>query len=290
MATTDLAPIGLQATPDGMTPCAVCGVPATGPTTAYPILLRTVRTAIGERADALPDGASVDLPTCGDCRALDALAARIIAAHPGLTRALGTVASWRLRAALYALDATGQKLPSPDVDPARLGSLVHRLAVPGALATYSRRYSPAWLADATTKHSARSRWSAVHPHVLGDCRRGYVDWLADARPPRPITHPTRRRCDWCGTSTAMGRRLSEAWNGDLCGTCAAVQDSGGTSHDAVWQAIDARQTMRRHLPYRPDLNGVRPWSRGGGGDGTPWSHLGGVDAVRQRVAELIAAG
>ncbi|WP_285365475.1 hypothetical protein [Microbacterium sp. LMC-P-041] len=56
----------------------------------------------------------------------------------------------------------------------------------------------------------------------------------------------------------MGRRTSEAWFGKLCATCAAVKARGDLSHQAVWEAIDGDQSIRRRVPYRPDLTGVRP--------------------------------
>lgn len=285
---TDLAPIGLQATPEGMSPCAACGIPATGPTIGYHVFTRMSETPKGELADKMADGATVDLPTCDDCRAIGDLAGRIIAAHPELPRALGTVASWRLRTALYALDALERPLPEPDITPARLSALVHRLADPGVAIMYSRRFSPVWSLGATSKHAARTRWSAVDPARLAGCRRGVVNAMADARPPRPLPHSTGARCDWCGTATAMGRRTSEAWFGKLCATCAAVKASGGLTHEAVWEAIDNDHAIRRRIPYRPDLTGVRPYSRDSGGDGTPWSHLGGVEALREHVAQLVA--
>lgn len=277
--TTDLAPIGLQTTPGGMIPCAACGIPATGPTTTYPVLSRMIETAAGERADTMPGGATVDLPTCGDCQAVGDLAGRIVVAHPGLTHTLGTVASWRLRAALYALDALGQKLPSVDITPARLGALVHRLADPGALILYARRFAPVWETGASMKHSARTRWSAVHPPALTECRRGAADWMADARPPRPLLNPTGKPCQWCGTASAMGRRQSEAWFENFCRTCAAVKANGGDTYTALWDAVDPDRAIRRRSMTPPDLDGVRPWSRAGGGDGTPWSHLGGVEDI-----------
>ncbi|MGV2985909.1 hypothetical protein ACNPNP_19635 [Microbacterium sp. AGC85] len=285
--TTDLAPIGLQTTPDGMSPCAACGIPTTGATTAYPVLSRMITTAGGERADTMATGASVDLPTCDDCQDIGDVTARILADHPGLIRALGTVASWRLCAALYALDALGQRLPDPDISPERLAALVHRLADPGALVTYSRRFSPVWETGTSAKRSARARWSAVPPDALAECRRGAVDWLADARPPRSLPHPTGEWCQWCGTSTALGRRASEAWFGDLCGTCASVKSNGGDTYTALWDAVDPDRAIRRRSMSPPDLDGVRPWSRTGGGDGMPCSHHGGIDALRDRVAFLV---
>lgn len=287
--TTDLAPIGLQATPEGMIPCAACGIPATGPTTGYYVFTRMIETPKGERPDKMADGVTVELPTCGDCRAIGNLTGRIIAAHPELRRTLGSVAHWRLSTALYALDALDHPLPEPDITPARLGALVHRLADPGVAIMYSRRFSPVWALGATSKHSARTRWSAVDPARIADCRRGAADAIADARPPRPLPHPTGARCDWCGTAKAMGRRTSEAWFGKLCATCAAVKARGDLSHEAVWQAIDADQSIRRRLPYRPDLTGVRPWSQDSGGDGTPWSHLGGIESLREHVARLVSS-
>lgn len=152
---------------------------------------------------------------------------------------------------------------------------------------HSRRFSPVRGLGATSKHSARTRWSAVDPVRLADCRRGAADALADARSPRALAHPSGARCDWCGTAKAKGRRTSEAWFGKLCAACATVKASGGLTHEAVWEAIDGDHAIRRRIPHRPDLTGVRPWSRDSGGDGTPWSHLGGVEALREHVSILV---
>ncbi|GAA5098861.1 hypothetical protein GCM10025760_34350 [Microbacterium yannicii] len=287
MTTADLAPIGFQATPEGMTPCAVCGIPTTGPTTDYPVFSRVVATAAGERADTMPKGASVALPTCSDCRDIEASAAAIVAAHPGLRRALGSVAAWQTTTALYGLSALGQPLPGQDIAPARLRDLVHRLAAPGAVVAYSRRFSPVWLADSATKLAARTPWSAVELDALAECRAAAVEWLADARPARPLAHPNGEHCAWCGTATAMGRRTSEAWIGKLCATCADVQSGGGTSDDALWQAVDPDRAIRRRMPRRPRIDGATPWRQRRGGNGAPWSHLGGVEALRRDVARLV---
>lgn len=287
MTSTDLAPIGMQDTPDGMEPCSVCGIPTTGPSTRFPVLGRIVATPGGQRTENVPDGAKVDLPTCSDCVSIQATATAIVTAHPGLRRALGSVATWHVTASLYGLSALGHRLPGPDIAADRLGALVHRLIAPGAAVTFSRRFSPVVLPGASTKLSARSRWSAVTPEVLAECRAAALDWFADTRPARAFEHPGGGQCAWCGTSTAMGRRPSEAWSGDLCRTCAAVKHDGGSFTDAMWQAIDADKSIRRRIPYRPDINGVKPWSQRRGGDGTPWSHLGGIDALREEVAHLV---
>lgn len=68
----------------------------------------------------MADGATVDAPTCGDCRAIGNLTGRIIAAHPELRRTLGSVAHWHLSTALYALDALDR--PSPSRTSPRPGS------------------------------------------------------------------------------------------------------------------------------------------------------------------------
>ncbi len=289
MTSTDLSPIGLTATPDGTLPCAVCGIPTTGSKAKYPVLSRIVPMASGERLEEMSAGAGIDLPTCSDCQGIAEQARTIVSAHRGLVRLLGTVATWQTTTALYALDTIGQPLPGPDIEPHRLGSLVHRLASPGAGTMYSRRFSPVMLADASTKFSARERWSAVDPVALADCRSGFLDWKADGRPIRALAHPGRRRCEWCGTATFPGRRVSEVWFGDLCAKCHAVQEAGGTSYEAMWEAIDPDRAIRRRRPYVPDIDGVRPYSQSPGGDGTPWSHLGGVLALHERVKRLVEA-
>lgn len=289
MTTTDLSPIGLQAIPDGHKPCAACGIPTTGKTTKYLILTRVIAMGTGERYEEMADGAGIDLAECSDCQAISEAAEAIVESHPGLVRHLGTVALWRTTTALYALDSIGHRLPSPDITPERLGSLVHRLAAPGALVAYSRRFSPVMEADASPKLSARERWSAVEPEALAECRRGAVDWMADGRPLRALPHPGRRRCDWCGTATAPGRRVSEAWFGDLCANCHAVEVSGGRSYEAFWRAIDPDLAIRRRRPIVPDIDGVRPYSQAPAGDGEPWSHLGGIVALHEHVKRLVDA-
>jgi len=242
-----------------------------------------------ERVEEMADGAGIELPTCVHCRTIADTATAIVTAHPGLVRLLGSVATWQTTTALYALDALGRRLPAIDIAPERLGSLVRHLAAPGAATTYSRRFSPVMLADASTKHSARERWSAVPADVMDECRRGGADWMADGRPMRALPHPGRLRCKWCGTATVPGRRVSEVWFGDLCATCHAVQESGGTSYDALWQAIDPDWAIRRRRADVPDIDGVRPFSQMPGGDGEPWSHLGGILALHEHVKRLVEA-
>ncbi|WP_314431643.1 hypothetical protein [Microbacterium lacticum] len=287
MTSTDLAPIGLQAAPDGTLPCAVCGTPTTGPTTTYPVLSRILPMGDGERVEEVAPGSGVDLPTCSDCQGIAETARQIVAAHRGLVRLLGTVATWQTTTALYALDTIGQPIPGPDIEPHRLGSLVHRLAAPGTGTMYSRRFSPVMLAGSSTKLAARERWSAVDPSALADCRGGYLDWKADGRPIRALAHPGRRRCEWCGTATFPGRRVSEVWFGDLCAKCHAVHEAGGTSYEAMWEAIDPDRAIRRRRADVPDIDGVHSYSRAGGGNGEPWSHLGGIPALHEHVARLV---
>lgn len=287
--TTDLAPLGLRGTPIGTLPCAVCGIPTTGPKVKYPVLSRLITTAAGERTEEMADGAGIDLPTCSDCRGVAETARAIVTAHPGLVRLLGTVATWRTTTALYALDTLGKPLPGTGIEPHRLGSLVHRLAAPGAAATYSRRFSPVMLADASTKYAARERWSGIEPDALAECRVGYIDWKVDGRPARPLAHPGRLRCQWCGTATVSGHRVADVWFGDLCSTCHAVKETGGTSYEALWQAVDPDRAIRRRRMDPPTLDGVRSFKQSGGGDGTPWSHLGGIAALREHVARLVEA-
>ncbi len=113
--------------------------------------------------------------------------------------------------------------------------------------------------------------------------------MADGRPMRALPHPGRLWCKWCGTATVPGRRVSEVWFGDLCATCHAVQESGGTSYDALWQAIDPDWAIRRRRADVPDIDGVRPFSQMPGGDGEPWSHLGGILALHEHVKRLVEA-
>jgi hypothetical protein len=291
MTATDLSPLGMQTIPEGMNPCAACGVTTTGPMAKYPVHSRIVLIAGGERAEEMAAGAAIDLPTCADCQAIDDTAHAIVAANPGIVRALGTVATWRITTALYGLDVLGHRLPEPDIAPGRLGALIHRLSVPGAMARYSSRFSPVWLPDASTKYAARERWSAVGDAARDELRRGAVDWMQDGRPPRDLPHPQGHRCEWCGTATAPGRRTSEAWFDDLCVACATVKADGGRTYEALWEAIDPDHAIRRRRAELPDLDGVRSFSQSGGGDGTPWSHLhpGGAPALREHVARLVEA-
>lgn len=284
--TTDLSPFGLCDAPDGLLPCHVCGI-ATEPErlTALPVLSRLHKTPGGDRSEAMKDGATVDLPTCSDCRALANTAKAIVAAHPHLRQALGSVATWRVESALYALSALGRPTPEPDISRERLRALADRLSMPGALATYSRRFSPTWLPGATTKQAARERWSAVDPYVLRDCQRGIADVTADLRPVRALDGGP---CSWCGARSAYGRRSSEAWPGDgLCVTCWLTKRDGGGWYDAFVEFIDPDRAIRRHIPGTLDLEGIRPWSQSHGGTGTAWSHSGDRDVLRQHVARLI---
>ncbi|UJP10629.1 hypothetical protein L2X99_02850 [Microbacterium sp. KUDC0406] len=285
--TSDLSPIGLRATPEGLLPCAVCGI-ATAPEhlTDYPVLSRLHATPGGERSETMQDGASTSLPTCDDCRALDSTAQSIATVHRHLRASLGSVATWRVQCALYALSALGAPIPDASVSGPQLSALVHRLSIPGALAAYSRRFSPTWLPDATTKQSARERWSAVDPFVIRDCQRGLVDVSVDMRPSRALDGGP---CAWCGTTSAHGRRKSEAWPGDgLCVTCWITKRDGGGWYDAFVAFIDPDRAIRRRVPGTLDLDGIRPWSQARGrSDGTAWNHAGDRDSLRQQVARLV---
>lgn len=136
------------------------------------------------------------------------------------------VATWRVQCAPCALSVLGRPIPSPDISGPRLWALLNRLSMPGALTPHSRRLSPVWLSDATTKRSARERWSAVDPFALRDCQRGIADVIVDIRPARALDGGP---CEWCGTRSAYGRRGSEAWPGDgLCVTCWITKRDGGS--------------------------------------------------------------
>lgn len=288
MTTTDLAPLGLQDTPDSMSPCAACGLPTTGPTTAYPVHGRIIGTPEVERFEEMRAGSTIDLPTCGACRDIEATAKAIIARHGSVGGARGSVAVWQTTAALYGLIVTGRTLPGPDIPHDRLTALVHRMSVPGAGVAYSRRFSPVWERGASTKHSARAPWSGANAEMVAACRAAALDWFVDSRPLRPMEKPDGGRCQWCGTATSPGRRLSEAWTGDHCASCAAIRDGGDDFQDAVWQAIDRNRAIRRRTPHRPAITGLVPWSQSRRGDGAPWSHLGGVEALRESVKALLA--
>lgn len=285
--TSDLSPIGLRETPDGLLPCAVCGI-ATAPAhlTEYAVLSRIIALPHGERTENVKDGATVDLPRCDDCRALARAAESIAAAHQHLRHSLGSVATWRVECALYALSVLGHPIPGPDISGPRLWALVNRLSMPGALTTYSRRFSPVWLSDATTKRSARERWSAVDPFVLRDCQRGIADVTVDMRPARALDGGP---CSWCGARSAYGRRKSEAWPGDgLCVTCWLTKRDGGSWYDAFVAYLDPDRAIRSRIPGTLDLEGIRPWSQARGrSDGTAWNHAGDRDALRQHVARLV---
>ena len=281
--TTDLSPFGLCDAPDGLLPCAVCGIAtASAHLSEYPVLSRLYKTPGGDRSEAMKDGATVDLPTCSDCRALADTAKAIVAAHPHLRHALGSVATWRVESALYALSVLGRPTPEPKISRERLRALVDRLSMPGALATYSRRFSPTWLPGATTQQAARERWSAVDPYVLRACPHGIADVTADLRPVRALDGGP---CSWCGTRSAYGRRASEAWPGDggRCVTCSL----SASWYDAFTSWLDPDRAIRRHIPGTLDLEGIRPWSQTHGGTGTAWSHAGDRDVLRQHVATLV---
>lgn len=284
--TTDLSPFGLRDTPDGLLPCAVCGIAtASAHLSEYPVLSRLHKTPGGERSESTADGANTSLPTCEDCRTLASTAQSIVAAHPHLRHSLGSVATWRVECVLHALSALGAPIPGPDISGPRLWALVNRLSIPGALTAYSRRFSPTWLAGATTRQSARERWSAVDPFVLSDCQRGIVDVTVDMRPARALDGGP---CSWCGTRSAYGRRASEAWPGDgLCVTCWIAKRDGGGWYDAFVEFIDPDRAIRRHIPGTLDLEGIRPWSQAHGGTGTAWSHAGDRDVLRQSVGRLV---
>ncbi|WP_345803029.1 hypothetical protein AAIB33_08090 [Microbacterium sp. AZCO] len=287
-------PIGVRDLPEGMLCCAYCGMPQPEgtPTTERLVLGRDVGLRIVDEAHELT------FATCATCADRHALAAEIATQHPGFL-ALGStsITADRLAAALDALAVVGAT-PATDAYlnsyPAAR-SLLERLGDLGALAVWSRAFSPIWQPKASMKTCASEPWLFVPSDLAAEIRRAIGEHVGDLRPPRPIPVPTESRwpgCAVCGIGTVSARRVSGAWKevttgayagGHVCAADARLLDALGTIgptllERSVCDLVDPDRMARRRRPHEPQLQGVTafadlPREQRATGAATRWSQV-----------------
>lgn len=286
-------PLGIRRLPDAEhVACRACGEVCgpDAPREAFTVLAYIDH--LGVREYATPG--EVTFATCNRCAALDAHAAATLDAHPMIRRAIGSpsIGRHRIASAFHALAVLGLE-PAETYSVDGILSLLDRLAVPGAAASWARRFSPVRDEHASQGTAAAKPWLHVDSVLRAEIRRQYTDHLADRMPERAVACPTRG-CAWCGLGSVMAKRTAKPWtphnigtaslggspsprNLDvhLCPTCESVREDGGSMRSAVLDLIDPGRLMRRRRPYEPEVNGVRGWAVAGGSEAnsTPFAHL-----------------
>lgn len=284
--------IGIQALPDGATPCWSCGLPVPGDGD-IPFTILAMILADGRVEDALSP-VTLTLAECDACHRLREGAAAIVAQHPALRR-LGSpsIIRDRLTRALRALAAVGQEPPA-DWSLEAVHAALTRLVDVGQALAWSNRYSPVRQADARLDEAASEPYLYASADVMAQARREVASFLRDQLPPRPIDCPSGG-CLVCGRSSHLGRREQEAWvpvtsgkhRGHLCATCArhyGGQVIGQTLIDAaLLDHIDSDGTLRRRTYRQPQFRGVRLWADTGRKPSTrPWAHVD-LDALEHEL-------
>jgi len=306
MTTDTTTASAVAPTPDGHLPCAACGVavPADDAYERIPVgepILGAKQVGGSDRAeDAMTVRTYAQMTRCSSCADRLALARLLVDAHPAVTRRIGSpaVATERVTAALDGLAALGAPLPdAATTTGTKVARLVHRLALPGAIAQWAshQRGEKAAAAEVTT-----APWAHLDDEDQTALRDAYAALLSDAIGPRPTPPPddgSPRGCLFCG----VGQQPSNAWeqvntrtralgstgkdervSGYLCGACADEAAKAG----AIGPTARERSLLA-HLgvginPLNPaHLDGVSAWYLTGRPPSrTRWAHVALDDETR----------
>ncbi|MDO7881785.1 hypothetical protein [Antiquaquibacter soli] len=301
------------------TVCRVCGkiVKRPDPSRAETVLVYgpEFRSAQARGVPASP--AEVAATRCDECADRRRLAASLLAQHPRVQRAHGSVALDRLDAALAALDVGGvlrrgrlvNDLTATDDD---LAELILRMAALGALASWSSRGQ---------LEGATKRWAHVRADLLADVRaeqtrlvRRLVEF------PFPFTPPGADAgecagCMFCGVGTLMvresealaawgeqrrvdpsvlgGRHRPQPIAGHLCPPCRrAVEQVGAMGIPAVQRALlrhfGYTVTLGRALDFHGSLRAWVALKSGTPANRTPWAHMG--PSMKEQLLDLERRG
>lgn len=286
---TSALPLGLRHLPgDDWLACHACGTPCApgAEAVAFDVLGRAdaVQGVVATRAQ-------YTFAECERCAEREARAASVLAAHPGIVRAIGghEVAQHRLVGALCGLAVLEVEPPEHPTAEAVV-SLLERLSTAGTLSAFSRLFSPVWREGTTTDTASTEPWLHVSLELRAELRRQYANHRADQLPARPVPCPSGG-CAWCGVGTVYAKRTARAWvahsiapaslggNGPalldrhLCPTCEAIRADGGVMLDSLLMAVDPDRAMRSRRPFDPELRGVRGWAvTGRKPNREPWQH------------------
>jgi hypothetical protein len=289
-STTDARPLplGVRRIDPERVACKHCGTPCDPDAPREPM-------AVSGRADprlgVVEARAEAWFGLCAACTDLDAHAARTLDAHPYIQHSIGspTIGRYRVASAFHALAVMGAK-PAEAYTADGLLSLLDRLSVPGASASWYRRFAPVWQDEAARDTATAEPWLHVGTELRTEIRRQYLDHLADRMPPRAVPCPTGG-CAWCGIGSVIAKRSAKPWtphkimptglgghdaqtrNVHLCPGCESATDA--PMQTAVLDLIDPGREMRKHVPYEPELRGVRGWAVSGRirPNTEPWAHL-----------------
>jgi hypothetical protein len=292
-------PLGVRRIDAEHVACRACGTPC-GPDAPRETL--AVAGRVDPRLGVVEARTEATFGLCPACADLDAHAARTLDAHPRIRHMIGSpsIGRYRIASAFHGLAAVGAA-PAEMYTHDGLRSLLSRLSVPGAAASWYRRFVPVWQDDAMRDTAAAEPWLHVGTDLRTEIRHQYGDHLADRMPPRAVTCPTGG-CAWCGIGSVMAKRTAKPWtphniapaglggNGPralrvhLCPTCESARDAGGSMRSAVLDRVDPGREMRRHGPHEPEVQGVRGWALvGGTPNAEPWAHLD-LDGLRAVLA------
>ncbi|HTL42444.1 MAG TPA: hypothetical protein VL294_13315 [Pseudolysinimonas sp.] len=238
---------------------------------------------------------------CDECADRRARAAELLAAHPRVRRAHGSVALDRLDAALAALDLggfRGRKVPASltNTDAALL-DLIDALAPVGAAATWS-----------VTRTASGARWGHVSSERAADARTAIRDLVARrAEVPMPFAPPGSLAdgtqvlggCLLCGRESLTvkpseaaaawgdlvrvnvagigGRTRPEPVTGYICPKCReSVAKVGVPGLPAIQRAVLAHFGYELRRGYDLNMTTLRGWAAlpvGTEPNRAPWQHL-----------------
>jgi hypothetical protein len=220
---------------------------------------------------------TVELGLCPSCRDRQALADRIVAAHPQLVAARGNGSAPRLVAnVLDSLAVVEEQLPAYDLPDRDLGALIHHLCEPGAHVAWRWRVATAARVQKTVEPPSTSPFSYLASEEVAAVRRGYAAYLHERavrdRGPQRLSPPEgsdRPGCLLCGvgavevpaqrvarqgvaaatravwfplvvSSNAIGGSGGAPIRGHVCPPCAdAVQAVGAVGPTALSRALAA---------------------------------------------------
>jgi hypothetical protein len=305
--------------------CLVCGVAVASPPEAERVALSVwgrADTPFLPHVKANAPPSEVMMTRCAACIGVHERARAVLASHPRVEWAIGTVALHQLECALDALDALAAqpgrmlsgRVEALTESDAAVRALLTALTTPGAMARWAARFAPVTLRDAAPDSAATSRWAHLSDGHVKALRDGYAALLrARIQVPGPVRPPDGAGCLLCGIGSVqvVPSRAHEAWtwrrvrpsvlggkagpepvDGYLCPACVrAVVAVGSIGPTAMERALLAHLGVGQRSLSATELVGLVAWCavtpRPSEPNARPWEHVAGLAALAD---ELRTAG